>query len=312
MILSSAGKMTFDDPWDGISVPVDMFHVSARRVGLEGRWNFYWGRSYEGYCLLLMRCSSAVTTSPRMPDLRGMFVSLSSDNDSPSCTLSITLTESGNRDIFLQFCNDIMHSTSSCSTEVEAVSRVIAQTWRWHYLLREGRSLGLSVAEQRGLIGELLVIDQLLLPSLGAHVAIEAWMGPFGAPKDFEWNRVAIEVKTKRGADRSIVSISSEHQLDSAGCDSLFLYVVDLDSSSELCADSFSLIDLVRRITEKLSSNGYPLIGRFEAALASVGFDFRDEYSLGRWVIEPPRLSWRLQQMRRWSHDEREDESIFA
>ncbi len=28
--------------------------------------------------------------------------------------------------------------------------------------------------------------------------------------------------------------------------------------------------------------------------------------------IEPPRLSWRLQQMRRWSHDEREDESIFA
>ncbi len=27
---------------------------------------------------------------------------------------------------------------------------------------------------------------------------------------------------------------------------------------------------------------------------------------------EPPRLSWRLQQMRRWSHDEREDESIFA
>ncbi len=29
-------------------------------------------------------------------------------------------------------------------------------------------------------------------------------------------------------------------------------------------------------------------------------------------TIEPPRLSWRLQQMRRWSHDEREDESIFA
>jgi hypothetical protein len=28
--------------------------------------------------------------------------------------------------------------------------------------------------------------------------------------------------------------------------------------------------------------------------------------------FEPPRLSWRLQQMRRWSHDEREDESIFA
>ncbi len=29
-------------------------------------------------------------------------------------------------------------------------------------------------------------------------------------------------------------------------------------------------------------------------------------------LFEPPRLSWRLQQMRRWSHDEREDESIFA
>ena len=49
------------------------------------------------------------------------------------------------------------------------------------------------------MIGELLVLESVLLPHMEASAAVTAWRGPLGSPKDFEIGRVAIEVKARRG-----------------------------------------------------------------------------------------------------------------
>lgn len=58
----------------------------------------------------------------------------------------------------------------------------------------------LSAEEQKGLIGELLVLERYLIPLFGPADATSAWVGPTGSPKDFECGRTAIEAKARRGA----------------------------------------------------------------------------------------------------------------
>ena len=66
------------------------------------------------------------------------------------------------------------------------MSAALSRTWRWHHLLRGGRGTLLSPEEQKGLLGELFVLERLLLPRMDASSAVTAWRGPLGAPKDFE------------------------------------------------------------------------------------------------------------------------------
>ena len=84
------------------------------------------------------------------------------------------------------------------------MSAALSRTWRWHHLLRGGRGTLLSPEEQKGLLGELFVLERLLLPRMDASSAVTAWRGPLGAPKDFEAARVAIEAKARRGGATTV------------------------------------------------------------------------------------------------------------
>ena len=109
------------------------------------------------------------------------------------------LRNSNQRDIFQTLCLDIISAAARAESEAQAVSAALMRTWRWHHLLRGGRGSLLSPEEQKGLLGELLVLERILLPRMDAASAVTAWRGPLGAPKDFEIARVAIEAKTRRG-----------------------------------------------------------------------------------------------------------------
>ena len=93
-----------------------------------------------------------------------------------------------------------------------ALSMTLQRTKRWHYLLQGGKTGGLTVEEQRGLVGELAFLRDLVT-ELGPRTAIEAWTGPSGSAKDFELINSCIEVKGHRAAANPSISISSENQL---------------------------------------------------------------------------------------------------
>lgn len=198
--------------------------------------------------------------------------------------LVLRLVESAHRDIFYRLCLDIVASAGNATTEHEAVNLFLARTWRWHHLLRGGGDGRLTTEEQKGLIGELIVLETLILPNLTVLDAVSTWRGPLGAPKDFEIGRVCIEAKARRGAATPYVAISSEYQLDVSGIDTLFLYVAELDQEQSAAKEGFTLTDIARRCRDTISSRDSGAVERFEALLTSTGFRWEDDYADTRWT----------------------------
>lgn len=279
-----------DDPWEGLEPPPDADVINARRVDAKHQWNFFWARSADRRCLLILGHELEASPQNRLPVIKGIDVNLSEADQHGQRMLSLKLHDAGQRDIFHQLCLDIVSSASRAKSEREAVELTLARTWRWHHLLRGGTSRKLSLEEQKGLIGELFVLERLLLPALSAFDAVTAWRGPLGAPKDFEIGRVCIEAKARRGAAEPFVIISSEHQLDRSGTDALFLHVVELAAATEQASDSFTLTDIAGRLHEAIAASDASAADQFEALLVAAGFNRDDDYSESKWVRGPDRL----------------------
>lgn len=281
--------MTSDDPWSDLEPPVASDIVNARRVDGKLRWGFFWAKSVDRRCLLILQHDPASSSNAPLPRLRGIEVSESDPEDGGARMLSLKLVEAQHRDIFLTLCKDIVSASSIAEAEAEAVATFLARTWRWHHLLRGGGDGRLSAEEQKGLIGELLLLKNTLAPDIGIRDAVKAWRGPTGAPKDFEVGRICVEVKARRGAARPFVAISSEDQLDPGGTDALYLYVVELDIAPDNVSTAFTLTDIARQVRDMVNSD-HAVIEIFEQILAASGFLWDDDYSDSRWIAGPHRL----------------------
>lgn len=282
--------MTADDPWTGLEPPASAEIINAKRVDGKHPWNFFWARSVDKKCLLILQCSAASAPKGKLPKLKGIEVALSEPETGGNVMVSLKLTDNQHRDIFHRLCLDIVQVASAARSEIEAGETFLARTWRWHHLLRGGSDSRLSAEEQKGLIGELLVLDRYLIPLFGPADATGAWVGPTGSPKDFECGRIAIESKARRGAARPYVAISSEHQLDASGCDALLLYVVELNAAPQDAVSAFTVTDVACRIAERLAADAPAAVERFEGQLAAAGFSRDDDYSSFRWIAGPHRF----------------------
>lgn len=273
------------DPWAGISTPSASSIVSSRRISADNKWDFFWAKDHTGRCLLLLQHEEASTPSTKLPQPKGLTVELW-DSAPGRRALALRLLETSQRDIFLKLATDIISAADRASSEPEAVSLALARAWRWHHLLKGGAGGKLGDEGQKGLIGELLILKRYLLDALPPSVAIGCWVGPFGAPKDFEVGRLAIEAKARRGSATPLVKISSEHQLDDSGCDCLLLHVVELDRlPTEGCQDdAISLASLVTELRLRLEASDRLAADAFEACLAAAGMRGEDNYDDDLWV----------------------------
>jgi len=202
--------------------------------------------------------------------------------------LVLRLVDSAHRDVFHRLCLDIVASAGKAPTEPQAVSAMLNRTWRWHHLLRGGTDSRLTPEEQKGLIGELIVLQRLVLPHLAALDAVSTWHGPLGSPKDFEIGSVCVEAKARRGAATPYIAISSEHQLDVSGIDALFLHVAELHQEQAVANykgdESFTLTDIAFRCRAQVSSSDLGAVEPFEELLTAAGFRWEDDYTDARWT----------------------------
>ena len=279
-----------DDPWKDLTPPTAAASINARRVDENNPWGFFWARAMDGKCLLVLRHASESSPTRRLPSLKGVEVAVADGESIDSRMLVFRLLDTKQRDIFHQLCIDIVAAGAAAGTEHEAVELAIARTWRWHHLLRGGTGERLSEDEQKGLIGELVVLDRHLLGHLSASDSLAAWRGPLDAPKDFEIGRTCIEAKARRGAATPYVLITSEHQLDGEGCDELFLHVADLSHAPDGVVGAFTVADMARRVRDQIAAADSVAADGFEALLAAVGFRWEDDYSDFRWVEGPSRI----------------------
>ena len=277
--------MTSDDPWRDIeSPPAQSSRINARRVVTDAPWNLYWGVDSNQNVVLILQHGRGLARPRRLPIFRGLRVEAQSADAGSDEQIVVRLTDQEQRDIFLRLCRDIVDTTTLAKTEEQAMDRFLARTWRWHRLLQDARDNRLSDEEQKGLIGEILVLERHLLPALGALDAVRCWTGPLGTHQDFELSRVHIEAKARSPATPR-VAISSEHQLATAPADTLFLHVTEVAVSTADATGAVTVADVARRVRSLVASADMAAADLLEARFDAVGFVWADDYSDKPWLV---------------------------
>ncbi len=262
-----------ENPWDGLRIN------QAKRVDSNGRHDFFWVRMPDNSPALLLQLPDETSEVRPLPKLKhvGIFYRIV---DGLNC-YCITLGESAHLDLFETLCRDVVCAAEQAVDLQSALARAVRRTLRWHHLLRGGGAQGLSLEEQRGLVGELSFLRELV-EQLGALKAVEAWKGPDESAKDFELPGLFFEIKSRRSAAHPKVRISSEVQLMDIEGARLFLRVQDVDTS--LAAEGENLKDHVDS-TALLFDDDIMALDIWEQNLAATGYSPDSTEEERRWHL---------------------------
>lgn len=154
------------------------------------------------------------------------------DGSPPRTVLRIILEDESLSDIFAVMSADLVTATAAQNSTPRALRRCIDRLCMWQGLFERIPVEGLSVEKQRGMLGEILVLESLLLPRLNRLLAIEAWKGPDPGHQDFIREGLAIEVKTSLAKRHARIQIANEKQLDERPHEVLLVALLRLDESA--------------------------------------------------------------------------------
>lgn len=192
-----------------------------------------------------------------------------------SIELNVYLLDNDLKDIFSLFIQNIMEDVINSVTENEAISTTLNVVSKWKKLFDKINFNGLSIEQQKGLIGELLFFNYSLNNKKTSASILNAWTGADYEDKDFVFNSVGIEIKLTSSKNPKI-RITSERQLDTENLDELFLV---LYTTEEVKENGFSLNSLIEQIRQKISVHEERNI--FNERLLLLGYreDDRDYYN---------------------------------
>jgi hypothetical protein len=164
---------------------------------------------------------------------------------------NIYLLDNDLKDIFSLFIQNILEDISTSVTENEALTITLNVISKWKRLFDKINFNGLSIEQQKGLIGELLFISLLLDNQKSLPNVFNAWTGPDFEDKDFIFRSTGIEIKLTCSKNPT-VKITSERQLDTQNLNELFLI---LFSAEEVKENGFTLNSLINQIRQRLTVN---------------------------------------------------------
>ena len=135
----------------------------------------------------------------------------------------------------------------------------------------------------------MIFLEKHVFRATSISDAIESWLGPFGAPNDFQLGLTCVEVKTYTRL-KPYITISSIQQLDTSASDRLFLYSCQLERAFATSNKSISLTELVNRVKHIISERDSSAIVPFEERLSALGFDQEEDYSDCIWLFGTEKL----------------------
>ena len=167
------------------------------------------------------------------------------------CELNIYLLDNDLKDIFSLFIQNILEDIAESVTENEAVTKTLNVISKWKTLFDKINFNGLSIEQQKGLIGESLFINHLLDHQKSSSTILNGWTGPDFEDKDFVFGATGIEIKLTSSKYPKL-KITNEGQLDAQNLNELFLILYTVEDVKE---NGFTLNSLIDQIQEKLSAN---------------------------------------------------------
>lgn len=186
-------------------------------------------------------------------------------------------------EIFVKLCWDLMCVSKDAS---DPIAKIIDQYKKWLRLLQQIGNGLLPVHSQKGLIGELLYLSDLI-DKYNEDVAINSWVGPEGCDQDYNFEIGWAEIKTTIISGTSI-QVSSLQQLDRTDKGQLIVYFLDRTTS---CGNNtISLDEVIAQIMSKIKL--YYNKNLFAIKLAKNGYQNKDEekYSSFRFKVAEKRI----------------------
>lgn len=219
---------------------------------------------------------SPTTDVPELRNYRFRGVEIFTVESDNVFELNIYLLDNDLKDIFALFIQNILDDVAESITENEALQVTLNVVSKWKKLFDKINFNGLSIQQQKGLIGELLFMNFLLDNQKSAFITLHGWTGVDFEDKDFVFGSLGVEVKMTSSKNPRI-KISSERQLDSQNLNELYLV---LYSTEEVRQNGFSLNSLIEQTRQKISANAEEL-KFFDERLLLAGYldDDREYYN---------------------------------
>lgn len=166
--------------------------------------------------------------------------------------LYIYLLDNELKDIFSLFIQNILEDIEPSVTESEAITTTLNVVSKWKKLFDKINFNGLTLEQQKGLIGELLFLNYLLNDEKTYVNAVSAWTGAerdFEA-KDFTLGSIGIEVKFT-SSKQPRIKVSNERQLDAESLNELFLVLYSTEAVKD---NGISLNSIVEQTKKNIST----------------------------------------------------------
>ncbi|WP_418637689.1 PD-(D/E)XK motif protein [Winogradskyella sp.] len=229
--------------------------IIKTKIDILPQFNCYAATNHlTGNHLYLMEVSShTIIPEFNNSSFKGVRIDVFDLDDSKE--LNIYLIDIELKDIFSLFVENIIEEITNVPTENEAITITSNVIQKWKKLFDKLNIQGLTLEQQKGLLGELLFLNELIDSSINPDYLLNCWTGPNYEDKDFTLGTTCFEVKfTTSKLPR--IKITSERQLDTSNIDTLFLnnYI-----SETLKENGISLNSIVDDIREKISNNSATL-----------------------------------------------------
>lgn len=192
--------------------------------------------------------------------------------------LYIYLLDNDLKDIFSLFIQNILEDIEKSVTESEAITTTLNVVSKWKKLFDKINFNGLSLEQQKGLIGELLFLNYLLDNEKTSVNAVNTWTGAeqeFQA-KDFTLGSVGVEIKFT-SSKQPRIKVSNERQLDAENLIELFLVLYSTEAVKD---NGISLNSLIEQTRQKISTEEERNI--FNAKLQLNGYFDEDREHYGK------------------------------
>ena len=220
-----------------------------------------------GQHLYIMSVSKNVAI-PELKNYRFKGVEIFTIEIENNLELNIYLLDNELKDIFSLFIQNILEDIAQSITESEALTTTLNVVSKWKKLFDKINFNGLTLEQQKGLIGELLFLNYLLNNERTSTNAVNAWTGSeqeFQA-KDFTIGTIGIEIKFT-SSNQPRIKVSNERQLDAENLSELFLVLYSTEAVKENGISLNSIIEQTRQnisteeerniFNGKLHLNGY-------------------------------------------------------
>ena len=251
----------FCEKWEAMPCVENSF----LRLGVGHPLDIQIGCGVNNYKSLVIMDTGAVKDVPSSYAVRVV----NSQMDNGKMCLEFQLVHTSFEEEFQRLCWDLIVSTVESA---QPLDDMIKRYMTWQRLFQYAKRGSLSFEEQKGLLGELLYLEEQI-NEIGAEEAVAAWCGPDGSDQDFVFAESWTEVKTAALAAES-VRISSLQQLEQEVDGTLIVYLLE---KSQEGRGKICLLNVVARIRRILGN--IPLSSdSFEMKLFKYGYRNNEEF----------------------------------